>query len=59
MRTDKERFDWLERNLFDKKWDGTIGEPPRWSVVGHWRHIVQVFRGDSLREALDQVMDKD
>ena len=50
---DSERLDFLEKHLFERHWDGTIGRPPSWRMVGHYRHILQKMQGRTLREALD------
>ena len=52
-RKDAERIDWLERRLFERKWDGTIGRPPSWFMVGDFRHVVQNMTGATLRAAID------
>lgn len=52
-RADAERLDWLERNLFDRKWDGTIGRASSWSMVGPYRHTMQKMHGETLRSAVD------
>lgn len=51
--TDAERLDWLERVVFERHWDGTIGRPCSWSMAGPYRHTLQRMRGNSLREAID------
>jgi hypothetical protein len=52
-RRDAERLDWIERNLIEGKWDGTIGRPKSWHMVGPYRHTLQAMRGNTLREAID------
>jgi DNA repair exonuclease SbcCD ATPase subunit len=54
-KADAERVDWLEK-LFAPSWDGTIGRPRTWTLVGHWRHIVKNMRGHSFRDAIDAAM---
>lgn len=51
--SDSERLDWLERVLFDKHWDGTLGRPCTWHMVGSYRYIVRAMRGPTLRDAID------
>ena len=57
-RLDKEssRLDWLERELFDSHWGGTIGVSKTWRMAGPYRHTLQSFRGDTLREAIDTLL---
>ena len=50
---DAERLDWIEANLIEGKWDGTIGRPKSWHMVGPYRHTLQSMRGNTLREAID------
>ena len=57
LRADAERVDWLKK-LFSHHWDGTIGRPRSWSIVGHWRHVVHLMRGHSFREAIDAAREK-
>lgn len=56
---DSQRLDWLERHLFEGKWDGTIGRPKSWYMAGPYRHTLQRMRGDALREAIDLAMQAD
>ncbi len=51
--TDAERLDWLERHLFTRCWDGTIGQPCYWQMAGPYRHTLQKMSGNSFREAID------
>ena len=53
---DAERLDWVERNLIEGKWDGTIGRSKSWHMVGPYRHTLQAMSGDTLREAIDAAM---
>lgn len=55
---DAERLDWIEANLIEGKWDGTIGRPKSWHMVGPYRHELQKLRGDNLREAIDAAMEQ-
>jgi hypothetical protein len=50
--TDTELLEWLAKHFFDSQWDGTIGRPPRWGLMGPWRHFVNRMRGNDFREAL-------
>ena len=56
LRKDAERLDWLERHLFDGKWDGTIGRPKTWHMAGPYRHTLQKMHGNTLREAIDAAL---
>ncbi len=56
---DSQRLDWLERHLFEGRWDGTIGRPKSWHMAGPYRHTLQRMRGDALREAIDLAMRAD
>jgi hypothetical protein len=56
MRTDAERLEWLDRRLFERKWDGTIGQPCSWYMAGPYRHTLKLMHGDSFREAIDIAM---
>lgn len=53
---DAERLDSVERLLFRHHWDGTIEHPWTWDFVGHWRHVMQKFSGNSFRQAIDNAM---
>lgn len=55
--TDTERLDWIERRLFESHWGGTIGEPPLWTLVGHWRHVIARMAGTTFRDAIDAKME--
>ncbi len=54
--TDKQRMDWMERNLsFEAHWTRFLGtdlhSPYCWNTrLGQW------FRGDSVRDAIDAAM---
>jgi hypothetical protein len=50
---DAERLNWMERELFQRKWDGTIGNPCIWQMAGPYRHTMQKMLGSTLREAID------
>lgn len=56
LRKDAERLDWLERHLFEGKWDGTIGRPKSWHMAGPYRHTLKTMHGDTLRKAIDAAM---
>lgn len=56
LREDAERLDWLERHLFEGKWDGTIGRPKSWHMAGPYRHTLKTMHGDTLRKAIDAAM---
>ena len=56
LRKDAERLDWIERNLIEGKWDGTIGRPKSWHMIGPYRHTLQQMHGDTLRDAIDAAM---
>lgn len=51
--TDTERLDFLEDVIFQKKWDGTLGRPPRWYAMG----AASKLSGETLREAIDGWME--
>lgn len=56
---DAKLLDWIERNLFERKWGGTLGEPSDWYVRGDYRHTTQRMRGENLRDAIRYAMKKD
>lgn len=43
---------WLERNLFERKWGGTLGQPSEWRVRGDHLHTTQRMRGETLMDAV-------
>jgi len=49
---DKALLDWLERNLFDRKWDGNFGHPYTWHMRADYRHTLQRMSGDDIRTAI-------
>lgn len=53
---DSAMLDWLEKNLFERKWGGTIGAPSEFYVRGDFRHTTQKMRGETLREAIRAAM---
>ena len=55
---DAARLDWLEQNLFDRNWGGTLGRACSWSMVGPYRHTMQLMRGDTLRAAIDAALSR-
>jgi hypothetical protein len=59
--TDDERFAWLERRLFESKWNGVIdnGKVVSWYMAGPYRHELQKMRGNTLREAIDHAIKVD
>lgn len=54
--TDAERLDWIERNLFEHKWGGTLGQPYDWFIRGDFRHTTQRMLGNDFRSAIDAAM---
>lgn len=50
---DAKRLDWIETHLIEGKWDGTIGRPKSWHMVGPYRHTLQKLSGNTLRDAID------
>lgn len=58
-RKDVERIDWIERNLFERRWNAVIdsGSSYYWSVRGDYRHTVKKLCGPrSFREAIDAAL---
>lgn len=55
LRADAERLEWLERWLFEKRWNGVIGSGSQtdWTMAGNWRHITVKMRGQTFRAAID------
>ena len=53
-REDVRRVDWLEREMFDGYWDGTLGRPKSWHMAGPYKHTLREMSGDSLRAAIDE-----
>ena len=49
-------MDYLESNVFDGKWDGTIGRPKSWRMAGSYRHELEKWRGNTLRDAISGAM---
>jgi hypothetical protein len=56
LERDAARWQWLERHMFEGKWDGTIGRPKSWHMVGSYRHQLQQMRGATLRAAIDSAI---
>lgn len=54
--TDADRIDWLERELFDRYWDGCLNRPSTWRMAGPHRHTLKRMQGESLRDAIDAAM---
>lgn len=52
---DSARLDWLERELFDRKWDGCLQHESTWHMAGPYRHALAKMRGETLRAAIDAV----
>lgn len=52
---DAQRLDWLERKLFDKRWNGVLDSGSRtdWTIQRGYRHVVQQMEGRTFREAVD------
>lgn len=53
---DSRRLDWMELNLFERKWGGTLGQSYDWYVRGDFRHTTQRMRGNDFRAAVDAAM---
>jgi hypothetical protein len=53
---DAVRLNWIEQHLIEGKWDGTIGRPKSWYMVGPYRHALHKLRGNTLREAIDTAL---
>ena len=51
--TDSDRIDWLEKWVFERHWDGTLGRPCSYRT---WRPPITEMRGNNLREAIDVAM---
>ena len=49
-------FEWLERKVFEGKWDGTLGAPKSWHMAGPYRHELVKMRGNTLLEAIYNAM---
>jgi hypothetical protein len=49
---DAELWAWLERYIFEHKWDGCINRPSSWHMAGPYRHALQKLKGATLREAI-------
>lgn len=52
----REALDYLERHVFERKWDGTIGRQPSWHMAGPYRHELAKWRGDTLLEAISAAL---
>lgn len=52
---DTERLNWLEKHLFERRWNGVLGEGSscHWSIRGDFRHMLRDLDGDTLRAAID------
>ena len=49
------RYDWLKENIFESKWDGTIGRPPRWIAYRSYGKL----QGYTLEEAIDNATEEE
>lgn len=56
---DAKFLDWLSTHLFERKWDGTIGNPCEWHLRGDWRHTLQRMKGPDIRAAITQAMQQE
>ena len=52
-------LDWLSAQIFERKWDGTLGRPSYWQMAGPYRHALQKMRGETLLEAIDAALAKE
>ena len=54
-RVDAERLAWLERHLFEQKWNGVIdgGSRVDWHIRGDFRHTTRRMVGNTFRDAID------
>ncbi len=51
----KEALEWVEKNLLEPHWDGTIGRPRTWQIRGPYRHELIKLRGATLTEAVSNL----
>jgi len=53
--TDKERLEWIETYLFEKRWNAVIDSGSRtdWNVWGGHRNITRYMVGNTFLEAID------
>jgi hypothetical protein len=56
LRKDATRLNWIEDNLFERKWDGTIGRLCDWYIRGDYRHTTQTMKGNDFRSAIDAAL---
>lgn len=49
----REALNWIERHLIEGKWDGTLGRPKSWHMVGPYRHALAKMVGNTLLDAID------
>jgi hypothetical protein len=52
---DAARYRWLAE-LFERKWDGTIGRPSTYHLRGDYRHVIGRLSGVTLDAAIDAAM---
>ena len=50
------RLDWIESNLIERKWDGTIGRPCTFYIRGDFRHTMNKLHGYTFRDAIDMII---
>lgn len=57
---DAARLDWIERHLFERKWNGVIDSGSRfdWSIRGDYRHTTQAMQGETFSAAIDAAAGK-
>ena len=57
-RVDAERLAWLERHLFERKWNGVIdgGSRVDWYIRGDFRHTTRRMVGNTFRDAIDAAL---
>ena len=55
LKLDAERLDFLEHNLFGKKWNGVIdsGSKTYWQIWSGYQHITHAMVGHTFRQAID------
>ena len=57
---DAERLLYLEKMLFESKWNGVLGNggARNWNIHGSYRHTMQNFVGQTFREVIDAAIAK-
>lgn len=50
----EEAANWFEKELFDRKWNGVVGDGSAysWQLRGDWRHVVAAWKGSTLMDAI-------